>query len=298
MDGLMTFRSDKKKAEYLRAYNTYESRWPVEYKSRLIETKPFGSTYVRISGAEGSPPIILLPAAHSNSLIWLPCVAELSRHFRVYAIDPIYTHGKSILQSKVSTVSELLNWIDILLDGLDLKAINLCGISLGGWISAQYALARPEKIKRLALLAPAATFLRIRPEFLFRGIIASTVPLKKAAESFNEWLLNIGGVRHANHAAMNGPFNTLMYASAKAYKIPAFYPVPSVLSDADLKNISRLGPLVIIGAHDQMYSVERAIERIDRVAPGIKVQTLPNAGHAFLRSHSHEVTGRLLDFLK
>jgi len=294
----MRFRSEKSRVEYFEAYDSYERNWPVRYNSKLIRTSPYGSTFVRISGAESSPPLVLLPAAHSNSLIWASCIEELTKHYRVYAIDPIFNHGKSVLENKVSTVSELVEWIDSLLNGLELEGeINLCGMSLGGWISAQYALARPHKIRRLALLAPAATFLRIRPEFLFRGIIAATVPLQRASESFNEWLLNVSGTNHSDKKPPGGAFSTLMYSSAKAYKIPVFYPIPTVLSDKELENISKLNPLVLIGEHDQMYSVKKAVNRLQKVAPKIEVQTVPRAGHSFIRSHAPQISPRLVEFI-
>ena len=48
----------------------------------------------------------------------------------------------------------LLHYLD-LFDHLGLKEFNLVGISLGGWLAAEFAVAHGHRLRRLVLLAPA-----------------------------------------------------------------------------------------------------------------------------------------------
>jgi pimeloyl-ACP methyl ester carboxylesterase len=50
----------------------------------------------------------------------------------------------------------------------------MMGMSYGGWITSQYALRNPQRQGKVILLAPSATVLPIRIEFIFRVLLALT----------------------------------------------------------------------------------------------------------------------------
>src|SRR5690606_8281921 len=45
-------------------------------------------------------------------------------------------------------------WLDDLMAGLGLERAALAGISFGGWMALDYATRRPERVTKLALIAP------------------------------------------------------------------------------------------------------------------------------------------------
>jgi pimeloyl-ACP methyl ester carboxylesterase len=66
-----------------------------------------------------------------------------------------------------------------LLDQLELKRINLVGLSMGGWIAAAFASQHAERIRKLVLVAPAglrdrehpiADIFRIKPEAILHAL--------------------------------------------------------------------------------------------------------------------------------
>ncbi|UCC40417.1 MAG: hypothetical protein JSV96_02910, partial [Candidatus Aminicenantes bacterium] len=68
------FRSEKAKETYLTYYDEHAKRWPIASECKLVKTS-FGQTFVRISGPEGGPPLVLLPGDSENSLAWIPQIA-------------------------------------------------------------------------------------------------------------------------------------------------------------------------------------------------------------------------------
>lgn len=67
-------------------------------------------------------------------------MAELARHFRVYAVDNIYDVGRSVNTRPVTSAEHLTEWLHELLGKLEPdRRVHLMGLSFGGWLTSQYA---------------------------------------------------------------------------------------------------------------------------------------------------------------
>ena len=150
------FRSNEAKARYLALYDMRARDWPVP--SQTIRVRgAYGETFVRVSGPADAPPLVLLHGISSNSLSWMPNVAALARSHRVVAVDHIQDGGRSIATRSLASLDDHLAWLDGVFDDLGLvKGVNLLGLSYGGWLAAQYALAHPQRLHKLVLVAPPA----------------------------------------------------------------------------------------------------------------------------------------------
>ncbi|MBV1911694.1 MAG: alpha/beta hydrolase [Kangiellaceae bacterium] len=295
----MKFRSSKSKDEYLAHYEESAKKWPVSSEDFMIDTPPYGVTYIRVSGPLDARPLILLPGAHANSLMWIDNIEVLSKEHRVFVVDPIFEHGKSVANKEAKTPAELVHWLDTLFDCLGFKeSVDICGMSLGGWVSTQYALARPDRIRRLILLAPAATVLRLRFIFLLRGILAGLIPIRWFSLNFAAWLLNLNDKKNPENIALVDDLGDSMFIATKSYKVPVDHPIPTVISDSDLQALSKVQTLFMIGEHDQMYSTQKAISRLRRLAPKMNIELIQGAGHALVRTHSNSVNEGLSRFLR
>lgn len=59
----------------------------------------------------------------------------------------------------------------------------------------------------------------------------------------------------------------------------------------------RVPTLFLVGEHEKVYPAIRAIRRLKRVAPQIKTELIPQAGHDLWMVQADLVTRKILDFL-
>ncbi|MCJ7581673.1 MAG: alpha/beta hydrolase, partial [Candidatus Aminicenantes bacterium] len=166
------FRSQKAKERYLEMYDSRAKAWPVPSENRMVETS-YGQTFVRISGPQEAPPLVLLPGANTTSLLWIPNIEALSESYRTYAVDNICDFGRSVYTQKFKVPADFVNWLDEVFNALGLGSnLHMAGYSYGGWITSQYALNFPERLNKIVLLAPAATIVQLGPGFLKSALLA------------------------------------------------------------------------------------------------------------------------------
>jgi len=126
---------------------------------KLLHSGRFGFTRHGLGGG-GLIIISHPPGGGSSSLMWIPNIETLSRHYRTYAVDNIYDFGRSVYSREFTGADDFTVWLDELLDSLGLENdVNMAGLSYGGWLAGEYALRHPGRIRKAVLLAPAATIL-------------------------------------------------------------------------------------------------------------------------------------------
>jgi len=288
------FRSAQAKAEYQALYAARARSWPVASETKLIET-PSGQNFVRLSGSPADPLLVLLPGSRDNSLTWIPIIAALSAHYRTYALDSIYDVGLSVSHRKLTRPEDLVNWLDEVLAVLVPEgAVRLAGLSYGGWLASQYALRFPGRVQKLVLLAPAATVLPVSASFLLRALpllLPGTVFVRR----FLYWLLE--------DTVHSGEAGQAVVDQAVADWIVAkrcFGPLPliaaTVIDDQALQAF-QVSTLYLDGEHEKVYSAQKAVRRLHRVAPQVKTEIIPQAGHDLWIVQAELVTSKMLDFL-
>jgi len=289
------FRSAKAKAAYLALNDRMAEQWPRPAESRLVETT-FGQTFVRINGAADAPPLVLLPGFGANSLMWIPNVEELSRQFRTYAVDNIYDNGRSIYTRPLASAKDFVSWMDELFTALAPgDRINLLGVSYGGWLIGQYALRFPNRLARAVLLAPAATVLPLRLEFWIR-VLLCLVPLRCFQRSFMYWIFEDAVRENGAARKLVKEEMAAMQLASRCFKARSKGAVPTVVADEDLQSL-RMPILCLIGEHEKIYAAQKAVRRLNRVAPQIKTEIIPGAGHDLTMVQAELVNRKVLEFL-
>lgn len=268
--------------------------WPVASETKLVET-PSGQTFVRISGNPADPPLVLLPGSRANSLTWIFNITALSSRYRTYALDSIYDVGLSVAHRKLKKPQDLVNWLEEVLSVLIPEGgLRLVGQSYGGWLASQYALHLPHRLKKLALLDPAATVLPVSFPFLVRAVLL-LVPSTVVIKNFLYWLLD--------DMVKSGESGRVIVEQAVHDWVVAqrcFGPLPlipaTVIPDQNLRAL-QVPTLFLAGEHEKVYSAQKAIERLNRVAPQIKAEVIPLAGHDLWMVRAELANRKLLDFL-
>src|SRR5262249_32696659 len=133
-------------------------------RSLLLE----GKNIQLFEGGSGSP---LLYLHGAGTFWWMPVHDLLARSFQVYL--PVHPgFGNSQGGEEVETIEDVVFHYIALLDLLGIAKVAIVGLSLGGWIAAELALRRPDRIERLVLVdaaglrvegAPTAEFFMATP---------------------------------------------------------------------------------------------------------------------------------------
>ncbi len=118
-----------------------------------LSIEVFGQTLKYIEKGQGET-LILLHGLGSNSERWTQNISKLSKEYNVIALDQIgfgYS-DKPLMPYKGSTLVEFLNEF---LVQKNIEKATLIGNSMGGWVSALFAVTHPEKLDKLILVDPA-----------------------------------------------------------------------------------------------------------------------------------------------
>jgi len=289
------FRSQKAKEQYLDFYDKRAQQWPIASETRIIDTS-YGQTFVRISGSVDTPALVLLPGSASSSLMWESCIESLSKDYRTYAVDNIYDIGRSINVKPMEGSNDFVSWLDELFNALDLgNNINLMGLSYGGWLTAQYALNFQKRLKKIVLLAPAATVLPFQWKFLLR-VILFILPHRYFVKSMMYWLLQDSIQSSEKNQKKVDDYVDEVMLIKHCYKFRP--PVnPSALEDQELETI-KIPTLFLFGENEKLYSAKKAVQRLYNVAPNIETEIISNAGHDLLFVQQELVIGKVVEFLK
>jgi pimeloyl-ACP methyl ester carboxylesterase len=108
-----------------------------------------GRSTVLMSGGDG-PPFVYLHSTLGEAFMWLPFYQAWAKQFRVL----VPTHpgfGKSGGFDQIDTIADMAFHYVELFDTLGLEEVSLGGVSLGGWIAAEFAVRWPERVQRLWL---------------------------------------------------------------------------------------------------------------------------------------------------
>ena len=121
--------------------------------SRYIELR--GGRRIHVIEVGDGPSLVLLHGSGTSSLSLLP-VLERLRGVRAIAVDrPGFGLSDAMRVPRARFREAAVDFLDEVLDELGLEKPALAGNSMGGTWALWYALARPERVRRLVLLGSA-----------------------------------------------------------------------------------------------------------------------------------------------
>jgi pimeloyl-ACP methyl ester carboxylesterase len=257
----------------------------------------YGQAFVRISGPAGAPPLVLLPGGTATSLMWAPNIRALSGAYRTFAVDQIGDVGRSTCIKPVRRVKDLLVWLDELFDALKLEdGINLAGVSYGGWLTAEYALHAPKRLNKIVLLTPGSTVLRFSTKFFlqlfFAAISFAAIGRRWCVLPLFRWLFADWARTDPGRFEEEVDWLVTIMRSLQPRRLP----FPTVMTDAEWGGL-RVPAVFLVGEHEHIYAADRAVRRLRRVAPHVRTEIVPGAGHDLTVVRAEMVSRKILDFL-
>lgn len=252
------------------AYDAALQSWPVAYETQMIPMR-HGDTFVIASGNPASPALILLHGAGSNSTMWAGDVGAYSHNFRVYAVDLIGEAGKSAVNRPAWEGAAFAEWLEDVLNGLKVERAAFVGISQGAWAALKLAVAMPERVAKLALIAPAGV-VPDKSTFLLRAI---------GGQLLGNWgtkrfVRSLFGDQSIPDSIIHRITLTNSQFKPRIGTLPIF-------TDDELRQLT-MPVLLLGGTKDIARDIEAIAARFDEFLPQLTVKIAPGGGHALLHT--------------
>jgi pimeloyl-ACP methyl ester carboxylesterase len=228
-------------------------------------------------------PVLWLQGLNAPAAAWAVQLAHFAATHRSVALDARGV-GQSDAPAGPYTTRQLADDAIAVLDGLGVERAHVVGLSLGGAVSQELALAHPERVRSLSLMgtfaaqAPRSRALLEAWRTLYPIAVASEAGREAWEKQAYAWLFterfwrNEAGVRAA-----------LRFARTQPLQPPAGFQgqVDAALAHDARDRLPSLGiPTVVIhGALDQLSPVANG-EELARLIPGAQLLVVDDAGHA------------------
>lgn len=276
------YKSEAGRAAVAAAYGEVLAHWPVPCEQIRVPTRE-GETFVIACGPGDAPPVVLCHGAQANAASWMLEVATWASKFRLYAVDMIGEAGLSAPSRPPLDGEAHALWLDDVLSGLGVERAAFVGVSLGGWLTLDYAVRRPDRARALALNAPAGVGRQL-------NFLAKAWPLLLLGPWGRRRLMRLvlGDAPAAvtPEQARYGAFMALVMRHVR----PRIVKIPQV-TDAALRAL-QAPMLVLLGARDVLLDSADTRRRLEACRPDAEVVWLEAEGH-FIRGQAERIAGFL-----
>lgn len=129
-----------------------------------VDAGGLGLNVVSAGAGEGAP-LVLLHGFGSDAGSWMFVQEALGSGRRVHAID-LPSHGASDVDPGLSSLDALAGKVGLAIDAVAPGPLHLAGHSLGGRLALRLAARLGERVRSLALVAPAGMGSAVNPAFV------------------------------------------------------------------------------------------------------------------------------------
>jgi pimeloyl-ACP methyl ester carboxylesterase len=270
-------------------------RW--KYKARVLlsarggeaETVTIaGRPTVIFRGGDG-PPFVYLHSTLGESFRWLPFHQAWSKRFTVYS--PLHPgFGQSGGFEQIDTIEDMAFHYVEMFDDLGLTDIVLGGVSLGGWIAAEFACRWPERVKKLWLSGTPGLWVDSEPlPNLFREMGKPEQMRRRLFHDPDGYMAKLVIEDQPSEEKMLTAYQSMTVLARLVWERPY-----------DPKLAARLRrvecPVLLLwGADDRLVPPSYA-EAYRKYLPQAKVQTIPDCGHLAMFEKEAEFVKAVTDF--
>ena len=245
---------------------------------------------------EGEP-LLLVMGLSADHLSWALQVPSLSAEYRTIIFDNRDV-GQSFYADGPYEIADMAQDTLALADALGLDSFHLVGMSMGGAIAQEVALAAPERIRTLTLCVTwgGSGAYAIERSRLWAASVLRT-PFEQRVDELlvltlsEEFFENEQAVEFVRRLTLSNPHPQAAEAFARQVQASGRHETRERLPSLSM-------PVHVIGAeHDILVPVWKS-EEIAELVPGARLTVLERAPHGINIERAEEFNGAVLDFLR
>tara|TARA_R110000868_G_scaffold102224_1_gene281537 strand:- start:3 stop:860 length:858 start_codon:yes stop_codon:yes gene_type:complete len=279
------FKSEQGKQEIFRLYDKKLKELHIEFECLQVETS-FGRTNIIATGDASKPPIIIIHGSNGCAPIALETYPNLSKSFRVFAVDVIAQPNKSAETRPSMKDDAYGKWMNEVIDALNLENVTLAGFSFGGLIILKTLEHDESKIKEVFLSAPAYIVNGNPIKALFKIFIPMRRYMSTGKSKFVESFLKEVFTDRDEFA--------IKYLSKvfQHFKMD-FTPVPTI--DTNAAKLIKTPITLIAAKDDAMFPGKKMMRRATQIFPSLKESVLlKNSKHVQSSSDNQFIENLIL----
>lgn len=247
--------------------------------------------YCEIAGH--GEPLLLIHGLGACGLDWDPQVASLRAAFKVITVD-LRGHGRSSRPQAGYSIERFARDMASLLETLQTGPAHIVGISLGGMIAFQLAVAAPDLVMSLTIVnsgpeVPAQTVKQRIPLYV-RLLYIHTLGLRRMAKMIAKRIFP-----EPDQAYLRSSFVQRLSSNDKHCYAASLRAIFAGWGVADHLGSIRC-PVLFIAADQDYTPVDLKQAYIDRL-PDARMVVIPNSRHALPMEKPREFNQVLADFL-
>lgn len=246
-----------------------------------------------VERGERGPRLLLLHGYASNAQAWRAVMDRLDGQFQMAAVDAVGFGWSTRYPARPLTGDAYAERLTGVLDALDWPTAHVAGQSWGGGLAQRLAVAHPERVDRLALVAtvdPSRTLwlgtagLRLGMRLPWLAWIAVARAQRLAARA--------AGARAGELA--RGYVEPLRLPGTDAF-LDRFVAEHATSSHLDLGRIA--APTLVIGPMEDRVVLPEITRSVAARIPGARYVALPGAGHSVAAEAPAVVADLIAEFL-
>lgn len=243
--------------------------------------------------AGSGPVVILLHGLGGDMSNWASTIGPLSQKYRVIVPDQIGfgRSDKPMLNYRIAT---MVDFLDGFYKELKIDRATLVGNSLGGWISAAYALAHPEKVDRIVLVDSAGFSV---PKDMDPRVLNGLNPSTREAVKQMMPMVFYNKQIYSSEAAIDMMF-TRRVTAGDGFTIQRI--IESILRGEDVLDDKLAGikqPTLIIWGREDLLTPLAMGERFKQGIPRSELVVFDKCGHVPQLEQAAQFNAALLKFL-
>jgi pimeloyl-ACP methyl ester carboxylesterase len=245
----------------------------------------------------GGDPLLFLNGLAGDHLYWKGQMRTFAAHFRSIAVDN-RDAGQSDYVTEPYSMVDLAADVIGLLQALDLPPAHVVGLSLGGMIAQEVALAQPGRVRSLFLVGTLA-----RADDWFKATLDVYSHIRRQVADtpgfFNALLPWLVSHRFFESASKVEWLQAFLRQAPYPQRIDGFFRQFEAMREHD--TLDRLGaircPTLVAAGEDDLIAPPRYARQIAACIPHARLEVLPGVGHAPPIENPRGFNRLLADFL-